>query len=116
MGPQASEKHTLELFTKEVTLTWNDNRTITEVLNRWYRLVQQRDKRGNHTQVGLPVLKICGTDILQSEFQRLGNRVWLNDNLICCFLKKYVQDMVPNVYCFESHFFTRLIEEEGDYN
>ena len=44
--------------------------------------------------VKLPVLKIWRTDIKQSEFQRLRDRVWLNDNLIYCFLKNYVQDMI----------------------
>ena len=60
----------------------------------------------------LPVLKIGRIDIKQSEFQRFRDRTWLNDTLIHCFLKKYVQDMIPNVYCFSTHFFTRLWDHE----
>ena len=64
----------------------------------------------------LPVLKTRCTDIKQSEFLRLRDGVWLNDTLIYCFLKKYVQDEIPKVYCFGTHFFTRLIELKGKYN
>ena len=63
----------------------------------------------------LPVLKIRRIDIKQLEFQRFCDRTWLNDTLIHCFLKKYVQEMIPNIYCFSSHFFTRL-RENGVYN
>ena len=63
----------------------------------------------------LPVLRIRGTDIKQSEFQRFRDETWLNDTLINCFLKKYVQDMLNDVYCFDTHFFTRLWED-GYYN
>ena len=64
----------------------------------------------------LAALKIRRTDIKQSEFLRLRDGVWLNDTLIYCFLKKYVQDMIPKVYCLGSHFMTRLIELDGEYN
>ena len=67
------------------------------------------------TMTELPVLRIRGTDIKQSEFQRFRDKTWLNDTPIYCFLKKYVQDMIPNVYCFGTHFFTRL-RENGYYN
>ena len=63
----------------------------------------------------LPVLKISRIDIKQLEFQRFRDRTWLNDTLIYCFLKKYVQDVLTNFYCFGSHFFTRL-REDGVYD
>ena len=113
---QALEKDTLGLFSEDTSLSNLDNTIISDAFKRKCRIVQKRDAQGNDVMEELAVLKIRGTDIKQSEFLRLRDGVWLNDTLIYCFLKKYVQDEIDQVYCFGTHFFTRLIELDGEYN
>ena len=116
VSTQALEKDTLGLFSEDTSLSTMDNTIISDAFKRKCRIVQKRDAQGNDVMEELAVLKIRRTDIKQSEFLRLRDGVWLNDTLIYCFLKKYVQDKIPKVYCLESHFMTRLIKLDGEYN
>ena len=102
------EKDVLGLFTTESTSSQNARQNVTKALNNRLRVVERQNNEGNPTMTELPVLRIRGTNIKQSEFQRFCDETWLNDTLIYCFLKKYVQDMLNDVYCFDTHFFTRL--------
>ena len=62
----------------------------------------------------VPVLRLRGVDIVQTDFRRLKDGDWLSDDTLNPFLKKYVQDAVPLTHVFQTHFFTRL-REGGEY-
>ena len=104
-----ADNSNLGLFTKCDTLSSNDRRLITAALERspTFRL-SVPDFNGDRCMEERPVLNLRGDDIVQSDFRRLRDGDWLNDNTLTPFLKKYVKDAVPLVHVFPTHFFTRL--------
>ena len=52
-------------------------------------------------------------NVYQSDFSRLDRDEWLDDTIIDMFLRATVQDTVPRVHCYTSHFFNIL--DEGKY-
>ena len=111
-----ADNSNLGLFTKNDTLTSNDQQNITAALDRSpiYRM-GPRDVDGGQTMQEAPTLKVRGEDIKQTSFRRLRDGEWLNDETINPFLLKYVHDAVPLTHCYSTHFFTRLRPPGGDY-
>ena len=111
-----ADNSNLGLFTKNDTLTSNDQQNITAALDRSpiYRM-GPRDVDGGQTMQEAPMLKVRREDIRQTSFRRLRDGEWLNDETINPFLLKYVHDAVPLTHCYSMHFFTRLRPPGGDY-
>ena len=88
-----ADNSNLGLFTKNDTLTSNDQRLITAALGRslTYRL-GERNLNGCRRMEEVPVLRLRGVDIVQTDFRRLKDGDWLSDDTLNPFLKKYVQD------------------------
>lgn len=49
-------------------------------------------------------------NVYQSDFSRLDDKKWLDDFMIDMFLHVTVQDTVPRVHYYTTHFFSNLLD------
>ena len=103
----------LRLFSQRNSLSRREKSNITTALKEAPKYKREQTVDGEWVLNKVAAYNRGQCNVYQSDFSRLDGDEWLDDAIIDMFLRATVQNTVPRVHCYTSHFFNIL--DEGEY-